>query len=85
MFITVTYGKKHQASELTISSCYSFVVSMQYNNVTSLLVSPPQVKGRMAVLQILPTAVLLLVCWGALQIQGQQLGNAVSHCSINDC
>ena len=29
----------------------------------------------MAVLQVLST-VLLLVCWGALQTHGQQLGNA---------
>ena len=40
-------------------------------------------EGKMVVLQVLST-VLLLVCWGALQTHGQQLGNAGPHCSIND-
>ena len=45
-----------------------------------LLTSLPREVRKMAVLQVLPTAVLLLVCLGGLQAQGQQLGNAVSHC-----
>ena len=38
----------------------------------------------MTLLHVLAATILLLVCWGALQALGQQLGNADSHCSMND-
>ena len=49
-----------------------------------LLISLPCNVRKMAVVHVLPTAVLLLVCWRGLQAQGQQLGNAVSHCWMDN-